>query len=109
MPSCATRVVWSWTIYAPPSRTSLKPKDDFYLSKYPGPADILLRSKWHAVGEGVNECRNVWERHIPLLASPPRSASAIARSLKKGGVAASLIKFREATETDAAGREAIAR
>ena len=40
---------------------------------------------------------------IPLLAPPPRSASAIARSLKKGGVAASSIKFRAATEADAAG------
>src|ERR1051326_5249009 len=33
----------------------------------------------------------MWERHIPLLASP------------QGGVAASLIKYREATEKDAAG------
>src|SRR5438105_3002555 len=37
------------------------------------------------------------ELHIPLLASP------------QGGVAASLKKYREATETDAAGREARAR
>src|SRR5262249_60413414 len=40
---------------------------------------------------------------IPLLASPPRSASATARRLRERGVAASSRKFREATEAVAAG------
>jgi hypothetical protein len=44
----------------------------------------------------VKKCRDVSERQIPLLASPRRSASAIARSLKKGGVAERSIKCREA-------------
>ena len=38
-----------------------------------------------------------------------REAQARQRAATKGGVAASLIKYREATEKDAAGREARAR
>src|SRR5262245_9582461 len=50
-----------------------------------------------------SEMKKLQLRNSPLLASPPRSASASARSLKKGGVAASSKQFREATDADAAG------
>jgi hypothetical protein len=44
----------------------------------------------------VNE---LLERNISLLAPPPRSASATARSLKKGGVAERLIKIAKSPLT----------
>src|ERR1700739_44784 len=46
---------------------------------------------------------NCRQAYIPLLASPPRSASAAARSLKRCWVAASSNKFRVATAADADG------
>src|SRR5439155_22503925 len=47
-------------------------------------------------------CEQIGIEHIPLLASPPRSASAAARSLKKG-VAKRVTKYREASADREAG------
>src|SRR5205809_7982808 len=47
-------------------------------------------------------CEQIGIEHIPLLASPPRSASAAARSLKKG-VAERVTKYREASADREAG------
>jgi len=46
-------------------------------------------------------CEQIGIEHIPLLASPPRSASAAARSLK--GVAERVTKYREASADREAG------
>src|SRR2546429_6462820 len=46
-------------------------------------------------------CEQIGIEHIPLLASPPRSASAAARSLKRGGRASN--KYREASADREAG------
>ena len=51
----------------------------------------MCRDRGRRALRNCEKMSNVWERYIPLLASP------------QGGVAASLVKCREATETDAAG------
>jgi len=67
---------------------------------------VILLTTVATIYDGVNELRGCV---IPLLASPPQSASAVARSLKRRRVAASSRKCCAATEADTAGREAGAR